>query len=311
MSARSSFWCERGPENGRSVEGLVNLIGIGFTMSLFIAILAFAEEHILNIATTAILGGSLVSGCIGSFMLRLAATHRLSLTRRNTEEIVMPDQINAMLESLRTLWNQLIQFLPQLVVGIIIMIVGWICAKLLRKGVVFVLKLLRIDKVAEKAGIEDFLLKGGAQYSTVNVLANLFYWFLVFALTLAILHSLGLDAAKELFNRILLYIPNVVAAVLVLIFGTLLAKLVRGATFTYLTNVRIAGSEFISTVTYWAIVFLVVSVALQQLSLGGQLLISAFEIAFGGLCLALAIAFGLAGKEWATQILEKLWRSSR
>ncbi|RPI06525.1 MAG: hypothetical protein EHM64_02600 [Ignavibacteriae bacterium] len=223
----------------------------------------------------------------------------------------MLDQINTMLKSLQSLWEQLVQFLPQLVIGVLVLIIGWVLARLLRRVIIFILKFVRINTLSEKAGIEDFLLKGGAQYSTVNILANLIYWFLLFGLTLAVLHSLGLNAAKELFNRILLYMPNVVAAILVVIFGSLLAKLVRGATFTYLTNIRIAGAEFISTITYWAIIFLVVFIALQQLSIGGQVLISAFEIAFGGLCLALAIAFGLAGKEWATQILEKLWRNSR
>jgi hypothetical protein len=223
----------------------------------------------------------------------------------------MPDQLKTTFESLKIFWEQTLQFLPQLLIGIVLMLVGWLLAKLLRKGMIFILKLIRVDVVADKAGIEDFLLKGGAQYSTVNILANLFYWFMMFALTLAVLHSFGLNAAKELFNRIILYIPNVIAAVLVLIFGMLLAKLIRGAAFTYLTNVRITGAEFVSSITYWALVFLVVSIALQQLSLGGQILISAFEIAFGGLCLGLAIAFGLAGKEWASQILEKLWKNSR
>jgi hypothetical protein len=223
----------------------------------------------------------------------------------------MPDQINAMFESLKTFWNQLLHFLPQLFVGILLFFVGWVLAWLSRKGIVKLLRLVRLDVAAEKAGIEDILLKGGAQYSSVKLVANLIYWFMMFGLTLAILHSLGLDVAKELFNRFLLYIPNVIAAILVLIFGMLLAKLVRGTTFTYLTNVRISGAEFISTITYWAMIFLIGAIALQQLSLGGQLLIAAFEIAFGGLCLALAIAFGLAGKEWATQILEKLWRNSR
>jgi len=223
----------------------------------------------------------------------------------------MPDQIVIMLESLKAFWNQLIQFLPQLLVGIFLFCVGWIIARLLRKAMIKFFKLVRLDVVAEKAGIENFLVKGGAQYTTVNVLANLVYWFLMLALTMAVLHGLGLDAAKELFNRILSYIPNVIVAILVLIFGTLFAKLVRGAAYTYLSNIRISGAEFISNTVYWTIIFLVFSVTLQQLSLGGQVLILAFVIAFGALCLALAIAFGLAGKEWATQILEKLWRNSR
>lgn len=223
----------------------------------------------------------------------------------------MPEQIHIIFESLKVFWGQLLLFLPQLIIGIVLMVAGWVLAKILRKGMIKLLRLIRLDVVAEKAGIENILLKGGAQYSSVNIVANLIYWFIMFGLTLAILHSLGLDMAKELFNRFLSYIPNVVAAILVLIFGTLLAKLARGTAFTYLTNVRISGAEFISTIMYWAIILLVVSITLQQLSIGGQVLIAAFEIAFGGLCLALAIAFGFAGKEWATQILEKLWRNSR
>jgi hypothetical protein len=226
-------------------------------------------------------------------------------------EIAMLEQIYKIFESICVFWEQLLVFLPKLVIGALLMVVGWVLARLLRKGIIKILRLARLDIAAEKAGLDNFLLKGGAQYSTVNLVANLFYWFIMLGLTLAILHSLGLDMAKELFNRFLLYIPNVIAAILVLIFGTLCARLVRGTAFTYLTNVRISGAEFISTIIYWAIILLVVSITLQQLSLGGQILISAFQIAFGGLCLALAIAFGLAGKEWATQILEKLWRDSR
>ncbi len=223
----------------------------------------------------------------------------------------MPDQFSSMIESLKIFWSQLIQFLPQLLFGVLFFIAGWIIARLLRKGMVRLFKLVRLDTIAEKSGIENFLIKGGAQYTAVNILANLVYWFLMFALTMVVLHGLGLDAAKELFNRILLYIPNIIVAILVLIFGTLLAKLVRGVLYTYLSNIRITGAEFIGNIVYWAIILLVFSVTLQQLSIGGQVLISAFEIAFAGLCLALAIAFGLAGKEWATQILEKLWRNSR
>ena len=192
----------------------------------------------------------------------------------------MSDQINVLLESLKTFWNQLLLSLPQLLAGIVLFIIGWIVARFLRKGMIKLFKLVRLDALAEKAGIESFLIKGGAQCTVVNVLANLIYWFLMFALTMAVLHSFGLDAAKELFNKILLYIPNIVVALLVLVFGTLFAKFVQGALFTYLSNIRISGAEFISNIVYWAILFLVIFITLQQLSLGGEILIAAFEMAF-------------------------------
>ncbi len=140
----------------------------------------------------------------------------------------MSDQITAALEFLRTFWNQLILYLPQIFVSLVLLIAGWLVAKLARKGVIKLLKLIRLDVAAEKTGIEDFLLNGGIRYTTVTVIANLIYWFIIFAVMLAVVNSLGLRAADDLFDRIILYIPNV--AVLVLIFGALFAKFVRGAT---------------------------------------------------------------------------------
>ncbi len=223
----------------------------------------------------------------------------------------MSEQINATVESLRVFWDQFVHFIPQILVAALLLILGWLVAKILRKAMIRILRLLRVDVAAEKAGIEDFLIQGDVKYTTITIVANLIYWFVIFAVSLAVLNSLGLAAAADLFNRIILYIPNVIVAVLVLIFGTLFAKLVRGVTFTYLSNIGIAGAEFVSQVAQWALLLFVVSVALEQLAIGGQILVSAFQIAFGALCLALALAFGLGGKDWAARILEKIWKTER
>lgn len=223
----------------------------------------------------------------------------------------MSDQITLTLESFRLFWEQLVRYLPQLVGAFLLLSIGWMVAKLLRKGIIKFLRFIRLDIAAEKAGIEDFLLRGGVQYTTVTILGKLVYWFIMFAVTLAVLNTLGLHAADVLFNKIILYIPNVVVAVLVLIFGTLFAKIVKGVTVTYLSNIGIAGAEFVSHIAQWALLLFVVSVALEQLSIGGQILVSAFQIAFGALCLALALAFGLGGRDWAANILEKIRKTGK
>jgi hypothetical protein len=130
----------------------------------------------------------------------------------------------------------------------------------------------------------------------------------MFAVMFAVLNSFGVSAAETLFAKILLYIPNVLVALLVLVLGTFLAKIFRGLTFTYLSNIGITGADIISQIAQWAVLLFVVSLALEQLSLGGQVLVSAFEIAFGAFCLALAIAFGLGGRAWAERILERFWK---
>lgn len=220
----------------------------------------------------------------------------------------MPEQLRAFLNSLETFWLNLSLFLPQIIASFVLLILGWLVAKLLRKLALRVLKFLRIDVAAEKSGIDDFLVKGGVRYTTTTIVANLIYWFVLFTVMLALLNSLGLQTAAELFNRIVLYIPNVIVAVLVLMFGALFARFVKGVTFTYLSNIGIAGAEVMSTIAQWAILIFVFSVALEQLAIGGQILVSAFQIAFGALCLALALAFGLGGREWAAHILERFWK---
>jgi len=209
---------------------------------------------------------------------------------------------------MKSFWIDVSSAFPALLAATALLLVGWVVARLVRRGVLRFLKLVRVDELAEKAGIENFLLQGGVRYTTVTLLADLAYWLIMFTVILAALNSLGLQNAAALFNKIILYMPNVIVALLVLMFGAFIAKIARAITFTYLSNVGISGADVIGHIAQWAILLFVVSVALDQLSIGGQILVSAFQIGFGAFCLALAIAFGLGGKEWATHILSKIWK---
>ena len=214
------------------------------------------------------------------------------------------EQVDVFLDSLRNFWQQFSQFLPTLLAAFVLLILGWIVAKVLRTIAERALKMLRLDVVAERSGMEDFLLKGGVRFTTVTLLSNLVYWFVMFTVLLAVLNVIGIQIAADIVGRIVLYIPKVVAAVIVLMFGALFAKFVQGVAFTYLSNVGIAGGQLLSTIAQYAILVFVASVALEQLELGGAVLVSAFQIAFGALCLALALAFGLGGKDWAAKVLD-------
>jgi hypothetical protein len=223
----------------------------------------------------------------------------------------MKEQIQLTLRNLEDFADRLIAFSPRFVIGLGLFIIGWIIARILRSGLIRLLIFMRFDALLERAGLNDLLLRGGIKKTAVETFAGLCYWFFMLVLSLAILFSFGVEAAQELFNHVLAFVPNVLVAAFVLIFGSLLAKFVRGTVYTYLTAIRISGADFLSRIAHTIAMALVIFMTLQQLSIGGQVLVSAFEIAFGGLCLAFGLAFGLAGKEWATQILERMWRHSR
>jgi hypothetical protein len=218
------------------------------------------------------------------------------------------DLIVLIRESFSTFLAQIADFLPRLLVTVFLLFAGWIFARLLRRFSVKLLKLVRFDEAAERAGFEDFLVQGGVRQTAVTIVADILYWLVLLALIFASLRTLGIQAGEELFNRLILYIPNVVVAILVLLLGSLFGKAVRTIAFAYLNNIGVEGAGVISSLAHWAILFFVVSLALEQLSIGGQVLVSAFQIGFGALCLALALAFGLGGREWAAQILEKKWK---
>ena len=214
------------------------------------------------------------------------------------------DDLTFFLESLEQAWVQLASFLPKIAAALVILVLGWAVAKFLRRIAIRVFRLIRIDVLAERSGVEGFLVQGGVRLTAVTLLANVLYWLIMLTVVLAALIILGLPAATDLFNRIILYIPNVLVAVLVLMLGSLFARLVKGAVYAFINNVGVEGSAAVSGLAYWAVLVFVVSIALEQLSIGGQILISAFQIAFGALCLALALAFGLGGREWAAKILD-------
>lgn len=218
----------------------------------------------------------------------------------------MLEQFQVLLDSLRSGWLQVVAFLPRLTMALALLIGGWLVAKALRRVTLKLLRFLRVDEAAERAGIEDFLVQGGVRYTTTTLIAQTVYWLVTLTVFLAVLSSLGMRTAEQLLTRLVLYIPNVVAAVIVLIFGTLLAQFVQGLTYTYLSNVGVSGAGAISSLARYAVIVFVISIGLEQLAIGGQILVSAFQIAFGALCLALALAFGLGGREWAARILDSL-----
>lgn len=218
----------------------------------------------------------------------------------------MQQQLDVFVASLTSFWTQLARFVPQLLAAMLLLFVGWILANLARTGVVKLLDLLRFNSLAEKTGIEAFLKQGHLNISLGRIIANLVYWVIIFIVIVTVANSLGLHMVAELFNKIVLYIPNLIVAILVLVFGILMARLINRLVFAYLNNIGVQGALTISTLSEYALIIFVVFVALEQLNIGTTLLTAAFQIGFGAIGLALALAFGLGGREWAAGVIKRM-----
>jgi hypothetical protein len=214
-----------------------------------------------------------------------------------------------LLGSLQGTWTQFVALLPRLGIALLLLMVGWVVATLARKGAIRIARLLRIDVLAERAGIEGFLVQGGVRYTAVTLIGGAFYWGVLFLSFVALLNVIGSQAAQDLLERIVAFVPNVVVIVVVLIFGSAVARFVGSVTYTYLNNVGSRAAGVIATLARFAMLFFVVSIALEQLQLRSDVLVAGFQIAFGAICFGLALAFGLGGRRWAERILDRVWKN--
>jgi hypothetical protein len=212
---------------------------------------------------------------------------------------------NLIIDPWRAFAVQLAEFLPHLLGALVILVIGWLIAKVTQLGMTRTLKALKIDRLSEKAGVESFLKQGGLQQTSVEIIGILIYWILMLIVLLVALNSMGLQTASDLLNRIILYIPNVIVAVFVIMMGLFFAKFIHGILSTYLTNAGVKNADMMGNIARVAILIFVVSIAMEQLSIGRELVTSAFEIAFGAVCLALALAFGLGGRDWASKVINR------
>jgi len=217
----------------------------------------------------------------------------------------MSEQINLFWESFRQFLNEIAVALPQIIGALLILLIGWIIAKVIKKLVVKGLKLVRFNYLTDKTGIEKFLIDGGVKVSSIDVIGTLVYWIIMLVVILATMNSLKLTAASTLFNEIMLYIPNIIVAIIILILGIYFARLVSQVLITSLKNMQEKTAVIIGNIAYYAIIVLTVFIILGQLNIAEQIVNNAFILVFGAICLALGLAFGLGGKEWASDIIKK------
>lgn len=217
------------------------------------------------------------------------------------------DQVNLVMDTVRTYLVEIGRFLPKLTGAIVVLVLGWLLAKGVQWLLVKGLRLARFDTLADKAGVDEFLKRGGLRKSTVEVLGILGYWLVILITLLTAFNTLGLGVVAELLRRVALFVPNVVVAVLIIAIGLYFARLVSESVVTYGKNVGLEDAGLLGKIARYAIMTFVAILALAQMEIGGEVLKNAFYIVFGAICLALALAFGLGSQKWAGEMLERFF----
>ncbi len=211
-------------------------------------------------------------------------------------------------DSLNRFLGKVIIFLPNLLAMITILVVGFLIAWIFRKLLFRFLKAIQFDRVSGQWGLADVLSKGGMTYSPANLLSRFFYWVIVLVTLILGINALEVAATQNLIAQFFNYLPHLFAAVIILVIGYLIAIFLGQATLIAAVNAQIESAKFLSRLVRWFLIVFSVTMALYQLGIAEKVITAAFSVIFGGIVLALAIAFGWGGRELAKDFLERLYK---
>lgn len=195
------------------------------------------------------------------------------------------------------------QFAPKLTLAVIILLIGWLCALLLKKIVTKLLKALGFDVVSEKTGLRRFLERGGITRSPSSVIGLGFYWLIIFSALVMLFNTLELEMASQLVKQAVFYLPRVVVAAILFALGIFLSKF--SAKFVdktaHLANIPMYG--LLGRVAGYAIIALATMIALNYLGVASSIIVQYAFIIFGVVPLVVCLIFLIAGRDIVASIL--------
>ncbi|MBK6851780.1 MAG: hypothetical protein IPG93_09240 [Burkholderiales bacterium] len=215
------------------------------------------------------------------------------------------DNIDLVLLPLRGFLQQLGNFLPRLGVALLVLGLGWLLAKAFRFSLVKALRALNFHILTERAGVDAFVKQGGSDKDTTDWIGLIGYALVLLVSLIVAFNSLGLTQVTDLLGKMLLFVPKLLVAVLVVVFGGYFARFVAGSVQRYLRSAGIGDAALVARVVQYAVLSFVLLLAIDHLDIGGGLIQQTFLILLGGVVFALALAFGLGARERAAELIDR------
>jgi hypothetical protein len=227
----------------------------------------------------------------------------------------MPTEINewssALMTSLAAAMSLFFSAIPKILGFVVIIIVGWLVASLIEKAVAAILRTIKFNELAQRSGLADFVNKTGTGTDSAGLFAAIVKWFIRLIALVVAFDALGLPAVSDVLRQLLLWLPNVVVALVVLVIGGLaasaLSNVVRGAA----AKSSLGDPELLAKVASGLIWAFAIVVAVNQIGIATALVNTLFMAVVGAIALALGLAFGLGGRDTAAEIVRGWYQKGR
>ncbi len=213
--------------------------------------------------------------------------------------------------SLQTLWTGFLEFLPSLLGAVIVFIIGWVIATLLGKLAGQVIRALRIDQILEKMGFKKSFDRANLKLDSGNFFGELVRWFFIIVFLMASTDILGLPEVTIFLKTVLLYIPQLIVAVFILLIAVVVANFLQKLVKASVEAAGLNSANFLGAMTKWSVLVFAMLAALLQLGIVPSLIQTLFTGFVAAVTLAIGLSFGLGGKDTAAEFLDKLKKEVR
>ncbi len=201
--------------------------------------------------------------------------------------------------------------IPKVIGFVVILLIGWFIASALATAVAAVLRSVKFNDLAQRSGLSSFIRNMGVHTDASGMIANVAKWFVRLIALVVAFDALGLPAVSEVLQQLLLWLPNLVVALVILVLAGLAANavstIVRGAT----AQAGLGNPNVLANVAKFAIWTFAIVIAVNQLGIATTLVNTLFMGTVGALALALGLAFGLGGRETAGQIVQTWYQKGQ
>jgi hypothetical protein len=207
--------------------------------------------------------------------------------------------------SLQSMWLGGMSVAANILGALIVLIIGLIVASGLSALVERVVSMVRLDKALNSLGLQEYFSRAGLNLNSGRFFGRLVYWFLLVVFLLASTDILGFYSLSNFLREVLLYVPNVIVAVLIMLAAVVIGNFLRHLVQASVKSSKLHGANFLGSLTWWSIVIFGFLAALTQIGIAVAIIQALVTGFVAMIALAGGIAFGLGGKEHAASLLSK------
>lgn len=220
--------------------------------------------------------------------------------------MVFQNWTSVVVNSLQNLWAGTVNVLANIVGALLVLIVGLVVAGGLGALVERVVNLVKLDKLLSSLGLNEYFERAGLSINSGKFFGKLVYWFLVLVFLLAATDILGFYSLSSFLRDALLYVPNVIVGVLIMLATVVIANVLKKIVGASVRSARLGAAGFLASLTWWAVIVFGFFASLMQLGIAVQIIQALVTGFVAMLAIAGGIAFGLGGKDYASSLINKM-----